>query len=285
LAGREWDWDDEVLFTHAVERFGEARGNVLLEESKDLAVRTYWERSQQQNRAEAREEPRISHRERMRAITVEEILSAAEEGRSRFGLLRGWGMHADDAELATVLRHLSAVTGAGTIAGLLAVFSNRSAPQAVARLIELSQHVDPEVRRRALVALEQNEHPLVRDLALSRLGEMTPGKSVVGLFIRNFRPGDERRILEAIDVPDDEVERHGLLMDVIGVLENNPDADSSQLGIVAYASTPCENCRADSLRLLHRQGAAPGWLLEECRHDSSERTRDLVAEITGAGRP
>ena len=57
-------------------------------------------------------------------------------------------------------------------------------------------------------------------------------------------------------------------MDVIKVLENNPEADCSRLGVIAYASTPCENCRFHAARLLLDRHVAPGWLTEECRFDS-----------------
>ena len=96
---------------------------------------------------------------------------------------------------------------------------------------------------------------------------------------RTSGAGDEQRILEAIEFPDDEYELHSLLMDVIEVLEANPDADCSRLGIIVYASTPCERCRSRSVRLLHRHQVAPGWLTEECRFDSSEETRELVREL------
>ena len=69
-------------------------------------------------------------------------------------------------------------------------------------------------------------------------------------------------------------------MDIIKVLENNPDADCSQLGIIAYASTPCENCRFHATRLLLDQQVAPEWLTDECNFDSSEENRVLVAEFT-----
>jgi hypothetical protein len=160
------------------------------------------------------------------------------------------------------------------------VFSKRAAPSFDDRLIELCRHSEAEVRRRALIAMENSEHPLIRDFALAEFEDRVRGGSVVGLFIRNYRRGDERRILESVELPDDDCERHWLLMDVNKVLEANPEADRSQLGIIAYASTPCDSCRSDSARLLHLQHVAPRWLTEECRFDSNEESRALVGEIT-----
>jgi hypothetical protein len=57
-------------------------------------------------------------------------------------------------------------------------------------------------------------------------------------------------------------------MDVIEVLKQNGESDSSQLGIVCYASTPCERCRYDAAWLLAEDRVAPAWLIEECRFDA-----------------
>ena len=86
-----------------------------------------------------------------------------------------------------------------------------------------------------------------------------------------------------MELPDDECELHWLLMDAIKVLEKNPKADCSRLGVIAYASTPCEYCRFYAARLLLDQQVAPEWLKEECRHDSGEDCRALAAGSAGEG--
>jgi hypothetical protein len=178
----------------------------------------------------------------MAAIPVAEAIQAAE-GDSKCFWLRGWGMHASEGDLQTVLQRLWAAREPGIIANLLKVFSARALPEFDARLIELCYHGDEEVRRRANAALSQNAHSLVREFALSELQKGVRHGSVVALFINNYTQGDEQRILEAMERPDDECELHWLLMDAIKVLEKNPEADCSRLGIIAYAMTPCENCR------------------------------------------
>jgi hypothetical protein len=279
LLGREWDWDDNRLVGEAIERLGEERVNSLLDDTRDRTIvsfRTTWRRQ----KSEAGRKPSVSHRERMRAIAVEAILSDAESGEPCFNSFRGWGMYANDADLERILQHLRAVREPAVIARLLQVFSNRAFPRVDESLIGLGKHGDTEVRRRAIAALEKVGHPLVREFALAELESGVRGGGAVGLFVRNYQPGDERRILEAIEFPDDDCELHWLFMDVIKVLEANPEADCSQLGVMAYASTPCENCRFDAAQLLLGQHVAPEWIIEECRFDSHERSRGLVAEIT-----
>jgi hypothetical protein len=169
LAGRLWEWDDDGLFRKAGERLGEGRVTELLEGTTNPSIRAYWEGWRRENRSKAEQGPRFSHRERMRAIPVEEILSTAGSGGSRFGLLRGWGMHAEEAELEKVFQRLLTASEPKVIADLLRVFSNRPAPEFVVPLIELCSHPDQDVRRRAFVALEKNRHPLIREFALARL--------------------------------------------------------------------------------------------------------------------
>jgi hypothetical protein len=281
LPSRDWEWDDEMLVHYAIERFGEERVDRLLENTRDGAIGFFRERWRRQKEVEAGRGQDLPYREEMRAIPVREIISAAESKEPDF-YFRGWGRYAEDADLALVLQHLSATRETNVITNLLQVFSNRAAPQFVARFIELCQQGDQDVRRGTLIALENIEHPLVREFALSELENGVRHKSVVGLFSRNFQRGDEQRILEAIEFPEDDCELHWLLMDVLKVLENNPDADCSQLGLIIYASTPCENCRFHAARLLLDQQVAPGWLIEECRYDSAKRCREMVETAEGS---
>jgi len=91
-----------------------------------------------------------------------------------------------------------------------------------------------------------------------------------------YQQGDEQRILEAMEFPDDACELHWLLRAVIKVLERNPEADCSRLGVLGYASTPCAECRFYAAQLLQQRQVAPEWLKEECRFDSGEDCRKLV---------
>lgn len=280
LADRAWEWDDGSLVDLAIRRFGEDQVNAVLSAATNVAVRRFAE-EWRQAKQRAEQQKHYSHRERMTAIPVEEIVRAAESD-SRCFWFRGWGKHADEAALRNILRHLWAAQEPRVIANLLNVFSARALPEFDGRLIELCCHVDEEVRQRAFRALEPNAQPLVREFALTELSGGLRDGSVVSLFINNFRPGDEQLILEAMELPVDTCELHWLLMDVVKVLEKNPPADSSRLAVIAYALTPCDNCRYSATRLLVNQQVAPQWLRGECTHDSVEDCRKLMAPRTGS---
>jgi len=281
LAKREWDWDDNALVADASERLGPERVSRLLENTKDRAIASFREVWRQQEAATAARDRQEPYGDRMRAITVGEIVAAAGSADDQLILFRSWGRYADEKDLEVVLRHVRDTDEPKVIANLLQVFSHRTIPSFDARLIDLCGHGDREVRRRAYIALENVEHPLVRQFALDRLEKGLLDGLVAGLFINNYERGDEQRILEAMEYPADEVEGHWLLMDVVKVLEANPDADCSQLAVIAYALTPCETCRFHAAQLLHDRGEAPRWLIDECRDDSAERSRGLFEDTNG----
>jgi hypothetical protein len=275
------EWDDGSLGHFAVERFGENRVNELLDGSPDPEVvffRESWRRTKL-NWAEQRRNG--SQESRMAAIPVAEILREAE-GESPCYRLGVWGKHASEADLRIILQRLWTEQKSRIVAKLLRVFWGRALPDFDGRLIELCKHSNKELRWPAFRALRQNTHPLIRKYALAELQGGLRDESLADLFIKNYGQGDERRVLEALEIPADRDDLHGLLYAVIDILDKNSQADCSQLGLVCYALTPCGNCRFRSARLLLKQQAAPRWLIEECRHDSGEECQKLFAKAAAS---
>jgi hypothetical protein len=280
LAGRKWECDDDSLMNRAIERFGMERARGVLDEFPDEAINRFrenWQRGHNVPKGGGIQ----AHQDRMAAIPIEEALRAAEGADRRFWL-RGWGRCAKETDLQIVLQRLCTEREPRVIVNLLNVFAARGLPNIDPRLIELCRHDDENVRQRAFGALQQNSHPLVREVAMTELHKGIREGGVVALFIKNYRQGDEHRILEAMELPEDECELHWLLMDVIKVLEKNREADCSRLGVICYALTPCETCRFDAARLLFNQQVAPEWLAEECQYDSGEDCRQLVHKAAGS---
>lgn len=273
LQSREWEWDDGRLIDCAAEWWGLIQTNDLFSDSSDSALNRFLQVWQRQLNVERPTPP--SRREQIRSTTADQIISAAELKDVRFGLFRTWGMYADAADLEIVLQRLWASTSAHSLSNLLCVFANRSLPQFDVRLIELCGHENKTVRWRALGALAKNKHPQIRRFALQRLNDNSSDEPVVRLFVNNYEPGDERRLLSLLELPPSEDNRHSLLMDLNLVLETNAEADCSQLAEMIYASTPCENCRYFALRLLHARPGIPAWIREECHYDSGEDCRQI----------
>lgn len=276
LMTRDWEWHDNRLIEIAIDRFGEAQINDLLSNSTEQALRSFQSGWSQEQQRLAERTAMVSARDQVRAMTASEIITAAHSNDGRFRQFRGWGMGADQSELEIVLQHLWATHSANALTNLLSVFGNRALPQFDARLMEFCKHEDAKVRRRAFGALAKNTHSLIRRFALERLERSVTDGAIVSLFVNNYELGDEQRLLESLELPPDEGERHSLLMDVNRVLEENTEADCSRLAVIVYAETPCENCRFFALRLLDTRQVMPDWMREECRYDSAEDCRQLV---------
>lgn len=279
LSTRDWEFDDLNPVEEAIKRLGEERVVSLLESAEDEPLRRY--RDAWLHHRNMTTVSKESYRERMQAITVKEIINGAEEGGTSPGLFRGWGIHASIDDLETVFARLLTAREPRVIENYLRVFSKRSVPRLDPALFSLCQHQNENVRNRALTAVAQVSDPLVREFALGQLGESNECGGVIELFIRNYKQNDERRILDALTIPDDQGVLHWLLMDVVKVLEANPTADCSQLGVIAYATTPCGACRHWAARHLHKQHASPEWLVAECRFDSESNTRQLEQDLDG----
>ena len=171
-------------------------------------------------------------------------------------------------------------TGTGVIANLLnVVFRPCHLPAFDARLIELVSSI--ERRGGPTTAFScagsTNAHPLVREFALTELRTGVRDGSVVALFINNYRPGDEQAHSGGDGASrTTQCELHWLLMDVDQSAGEESRRPTVPVGVIAYASTPCENCRYHAARLLLNQQVAPAVAEGRCRHDSAEDCRELA---------
>ena len=202
----------------------------------------------------------------MREISVDRILVELRESNLSSFRYLGWGMHATDAELELVLDSVESLTESAQLICLLRIFSRRALPRMDSRITDLCVYPDRDVQRTAYRALANNSHPTIRQFAIDQIREGEP--YAIPLLRKNYAPGDERAILNSINLTGNLNETHWTLSDIIKVLEDNPSAEGLQLGIIAYASTPCGICRSAAAKLLIEQGTAPQWLVEECRFDS-----------------
>lgn len=275
LEHEPWDWDQAEVVRIAIEKLGEERLRALLSDSSEPSVRRFaaaWQES-----LAAPPAPQASIR-RAPDSEIEQILSSARTMDALGGPFRGFGMRATEADLQRILEVLWAATEPKEIANLLKVFSHRPLPEFDPRLIAFCDHGDERVRRWAFNAVTRNSHPLVRDFAIEQLHRPTLEFPAIALFVRNYRPGDERQLLTVAELPQDEWWLHYCLMDVLNFLENNPEADSSQLGLIAYFHTPCAMCRSRAIERLVEERVAPDWLLAECQNDCDEDCRELAAD-------
>jgi hypothetical protein len=282
LAGRGWEWDDGDVIDHAVERLGEPAVCALLEQHSTSAdVRRFRDGWHAEFAARNSCERPVSqsHAERMRHVSVEELIREAETEKPQIGLFRGWGMYADESELQTILDRLLTCQATNSLVSYLRVFSNRPMPQFDQRVFALLFHEDENVRARAYTAIAQDSHPAIRRFALDHVEQRFTEMNFLELFVKNFQPGDEELLLRHLRIPADQNNCHWLLMDLKKVLHENPGASCRDLALIAYDATPCGECRFHATRLLLDRKVAPAWLIEECRFDAESDTRELVRNL------
>jgi hypothetical protein len=277
----DWDWDDKALIDAAIDQLGTPK---ILDALQSASASSKEIDCFQKNwRAAVEKEggvPKQNHANRMREYTLDDVIRAAEGARNQAGLLRGWGMYASEGDLEMILERLLACREPEWIANYLRVFSNRALPRFDERMLGLLDHEDEKVRGWAYRAVGQNAHPAVREFVIGRLYLQLIDPEYLHLFMRNFQPGDEVLILETLSIPDDADQRHGLLMDVVKVLEQNPAARCETLALLAYRLTPCGSCRFHAVKLLVDRNVAPAWLIAECGYDAVSDTRELVEQLS-----
>lgn len=270
LSQREWDWHDGSFINEAIDLLGEGEVRNALDKAHEAGVLRFRERwAQEASQPQQQQVP--TREQQMRSLSANDILAEARKARPSLATFRGWGIHAADSDLKPIVARLWKATESTEIVSLLRVLAKRALPSFDPRLIELCRHSDANVRHWAFNALENNSDPAIREFAFGLLQDAD--RYAIGLLVNNFERGDERTILEQLQVPSDPFEVHSILFDLVKLLESNDDADASRLGVIAYAITPCETCRLCAARHLRKQRAAPDWLIAECRFDCVEDCR------------
>lgn len=281
LLNRAWDWDDGALVDAVMEVHGETAVREMFTHSTEPDIRrfaTRWfENQKTQGDGDAQREVRAA---KINATSVSEVLLAAETEPHCFWL-RSWGKQASTGDLKMILERLWCEQNPTVIVNLLHVFAIRPFDRFDSRLIDLCRHSDRKVQRRAFNVLCENSFPEIRAFALAEIQQNSLGFPPVGLLVRNFQPGDEQRILDLVELPEDPDYRHWMLIDLRNLLKENCSADVLKLGQIAYFQNPCQMCRCSAAELLFQHNKAPAWLVEECRFDADEESRRLADEHLG----
>jgi hypothetical protein len=210
------------------------------------------------------------------SIGVDEILKQAQTSNLTNYSLRSWGEKADDEALLKVARATSNEQNPHVIERLLPVFFRRDWPENVDFLVSLCSNGNRELKVAAFIVLSRLTHPQVRDLGLSEAAAGFPEPQAIECFEKNFVPGDESLLFDAITLTDDVVSMHAIFQGLLRVLECNPEADHSKLALAAYLHNPCGICRSKAVLMLLHRNIAPTWLIDEGHEDSSDFVREAV---------
>lgn len=263
----------------------------LAESDADIrSYLTYWqhEKIERANRASGLkrtpEEMKEVVRERSRReLPLEKILldAAAEKGDMPGRYMR-FGKCATAEELATVLRRLDEETVEGVCKRLLWVFRRAPLPTVPPKIWDLSASPTDEIRWAALEALAQVRDPRVGELGRSRLLShqfADADSAIIDLFVRNYLPGDEQLIMEALQTLTPTADNaHGLCWSLLDIADHNNTASLLALLNWAYETTPCTNCRLRALKHIRDLGGLGSDIIQECLFDADEDIRQLATD-------
>jgi hypothetical protein len=275
----ERDWIPHYLCGIASERIGDPAVAAALSASDHPSVRLFWQAAERQRAADAVREvqPCPLH-------SAEELIAAVEQlddaGSAHLWGERSFVRTASDEQIEAIFAALVRERRRPQLLAYLRLFHFRAVPRLDPRLFELARSTDDVIQTRTVHALAKVRDPAVRELAIGllRTGPRAVRNGAIALLIRNYEAGDHRLIEEALPGLGTPWERHSAALDLDKVAQASGDHLLVPALDWAYENTPCGNCRGCIVKRLMTMGRLTPERIEECRFDSDEFTRSLVAE-------
>lgn len=257
----------------------------------DIAIAAFVARQPEATEADEETEIRTSEQqaehwanycaETLRECPVEKVIAAAKAPyvERRFFFTR-FGKCAREEDLRTVLDHFNTETDVKACRRLLWVFAERAMPELDARIWSLANDSTSEHRAAATGAMASTTDPRVGQLGRERLRSrdfVAADEEVIALLTRNYEPGDETLILDALEsVSFDDDEAHAMGMRVDRVCGKHSTPYLASLAEWNYRTNPCTLCRLNAVECLVDTNSLPDHIANECMHDAESLTRALV---------
>jgi hypothetical protein len=147
------------------------------------------------------------------------------------------------------------------------------------RILAFALHESWLVRLSTKRVLSLHPWEAARELAVRLLKDGSSFDVACGpakILVPNFRDGDEALLLNAAGRLRSPEDRHSFVLDVLSLIEHNPQGNWRDLVLWVYERTPCSHCRESAVEVLLDRKEAPLWLIQEARWDSQARTRALA---------
>lgn len=224
---------------------------------------------------------------RERHLTVDEIVDWAHNAPVRDGDIRGtvngrmwlrkWGALASDSEIEQIVESLDATESSLAQRRFLSVFSSRCIPRVSDKLLGLAESRDLEVRWQVYCALRDVPDPRIRSVALRALTPELLKSGSLQLWQSNYQPGDYLAIERALILPDNDVDLHVIIRDLLNLCGEIGQPECLSLLLFIYEHSPCGLCRSGAVDAMVDLGITPEWVAEECRFDAIDSIREKIA--------
>ncbi len=194
-----------------------------------------------------------------------------ESGYENLTWLRSWVLCAQQDELFKLVRAIEDAESPLELRRMLSIFQQVGIRKFTDPVLQLIDHPDRSVRQAAYLALGARDENRPRWLGLRRLAPERLAEGSLNLLRMSVRPEDTQKVIDALCLPDDLVERHGMLMNVIEIADRISEPACMPLLLFAYEHAPCSECRERALDVLRRVGGAPEWVEHEAAWGAGDR--------------
>jgi hypothetical protein len=268
------DWGNSWIYDTACERFGKeaVRAELSRQANVNENVRRFLDALDQIDQEKS--EKRQRH-----VLIFEQTLNDIEAGKNCRGQYGYFGRRfASQNELEQLFARLLAETRREQLLSYLWVFRRKELPALDKKLFELAASEDKELQAAAINALSNSKEASIRDLAIRLIRENRDVicRSAIGLFEKNYQPGDYALIESALFTPEDRDVLHRIAHAILDLGEANPLSELANCLLWVYEQTPCTNCRENAVKCLIKLDCLPDSVREECRWDCSDDIRELV---------
>ena len=275
-------WISDWQVTFFDELYGPGRARAVLEEAapSDGDVQAYLKEIRS---LELKEE--VGKSATQEAIEpVEQILNLIKTSTKRESGLRRWGKRAALGDRAKVAGLLTTESSPVILINTLLCLAGSGLPSVDEGFLQLVFHEDDDVRFHATRVFVHHDEPQVRlaGLALLNSGDLLAGTAMLRLSARS---GDSGVILTALARIKPSEDDHGILSNLVELLERNDAIREPLIPLYIYEFSPCMVCRERAVEILIKWGACPQWVLDEAAQDASSDIRLLVGSLSQPGVP
>jgi len=272
-------WYETSLLEDVEQRFGKDEAQAFLAQvaQTEPAVGVYLAGVREK---QADEEARRKRRPKQHKPDSAEIRQTLLDFDKRFNRpqMWRWGERMSNADAERFGAELLAETDPKRLERYLHLFHKRAFPLDHAPLLALAQSADPAIAKTARAALAQIAAPEVRALALKLMDTDPQPWDGIGMLVTNFCTGDEQAVERVVGSCWDEDEMHWLTLDVLRLVEANPQPSFAGALMQIYEEGYCTMCRHGVLKLLADIGPLPPSVIEECHYDADKETRKVMQE-------
>lgn len=211
----------------------------------------------------------------MPAVSAAELIETAREGVVPVWMHIRFRRGAEPDEVSSIARYITETPDEAQKAGLLEVFRFAKWPLDCETLISYAKGENAELREAAYDALENCRSTAAHDLALELIGTGRDTLPALMILTANYTTQDRKLLLETLDRLRSDGDIHAAALAVLHGFQNKVRLPRESLMYI-YNNCRCSSCRYEAVRKLGGHRWLTPELIEECRDDSYDETRNYV---------